>query len=63
MNGLAFMLQRRWWSVYRSMAFLGLLYMYGSYESERYDQQYMTTFRNKSKLFGGRELPPGTEAW
>lgn len=35
-------------------------YIIGRYLEQADDK---TLFRNKSKLFGGRELPPGQELW
>uniref|UniRef100_A0A0L8GTI0 Uncharacterized protein n=1 Tax=Octopus bimaculoides TaxID=37653 RepID=A0A0L8GTI0_OCTBM len=62
-SSLGFMFQQRWWPVYGRMAAVMLVYFYGSYESYRFDITHASSFRNRSKLFGGRELPEGKEAW
>jgi hypothetical protein len=36
--------------------------MFGAYQQFLYDQESVS-YRNKSKLFGGRTLPEGEVAW
>lgn len=57
------MLSSKWWHHYSVIATIGAVFIVSQYGEKIYADNKMATFRNKSKLFGGKEYPPGQKPW